>query len=80
MLCNERREADNGRNHMHPVDLNPPTHQDVDDYTSSIELRLQWYVYDTCLCMSVCLYVCLSVCLSVCMYDYTSPIELRLQW
>ena len=26
---------------MHPIDLNPPTHQDVDDYSSSIELRLQ---------------------------------------
>lgn len=40
-LCNERRVADGGRNHTHPVVLEPPSAKDVDDYDSSIELRAQ---------------------------------------
>lgn len=40
-LCNERRAAEGGRNHTHPVVLEPPSAKDVDDYDSSIELRAQ---------------------------------------
>ncbi len=40
-LCNELRAAENGRNHTHPVDLSPPTHQDANDYEASISLRQQ---------------------------------------
>ena len=40
-LCDERRRADSGRNHTHPVTLDPPSAKDLDDYESSIQLREQ---------------------------------------
>ena len=40
-LCDERRKADGGRNHTHPVTLDPPSAKDLDDYESSIQLREQ---------------------------------------
>lgn len=40
-LCNERRLAEGGRNHTHPVVLQPPSAKDLDDYSSATELREQ---------------------------------------
>lgn len=37
--CNERRKSDGGRNHMHPVTLELPTHKDIATYDEVMELR-----------------------------------------
>jgi ankyrin repeat protein/acyl-CoA-binding protein len=40
-LCNERRLADCGRNHKHPVEIEPPTKHDQGSYEEALELREQ---------------------------------------
>ena len=40
-LCNERRLADCGRNHTHPVEIEPPTKHDQGSYEEALELREQ---------------------------------------
>lgn len=39
--CNQRRLADNGKNHMHEVELDPPTVSDLNTMEEAISLRVQ---------------------------------------
>jgi hypothetical protein len=39
--CNQRRVANNGKNHKHAVKIDPPTYADVNTMEEAIELRMQ---------------------------------------
>jgi ankyrin repeat protein len=40
-MCNEQRLADGGKNHTHPVEIDPPNRMDVASFKEAIELRTQ---------------------------------------
>jgi ankyrin repeat protein/acyl-CoA-binding protein len=40
-MCNEQRKADGGKNHVHPVEIDPPSRMDVASFKEAIELRTQ---------------------------------------
>lgn len=40
-LCNQRRLADGGRNHTHPIEIDPPTSTNQNTLAEAVELRLQ---------------------------------------
>ncbi len=39
--CNEKRTADGGKNHTHPVEIDPPSRLDVASFEEAVDLRLQ---------------------------------------
>ena len=40
-LCNQRRIADGGKNHSHPVTIDPPTKAEDSTHKDAVELRMQ---------------------------------------
>jgi len=41
IICNQRRVTDNGVNHTHTVEIDPPTASDLDSFEEAVELRKQ---------------------------------------
>lgn len=39
--CNQRRKGDNGKNHKHEQEIDPPTYSDVSTFEEAIQLRMQ---------------------------------------